>query len=150
MIPWIQNNMFRAYWKPLFKEMNDEERQYDHFQQDSTTEHTANNSMRVLQEVSNDRIISTELWPKTPPVLNICNFYLWGERVQEQPLHCWSPPEWDHECECFDYVRWTSVCFTGILSRMWGVSDIVKADSDHFEHWVTSWQVPLAISIIKS
>jgi hypothetical protein len=69
-------------------EMNDEERQYDHFQQDSTTEHTANNSMRVLQEVSNDRIISTELWPKTSPVLNVCDFYLWGERVQEQPLHC--------------------------------------------------------------
>jgi hypothetical protein len=63
---------------PSFKQLNDDKRQYGYFQQDSATAHTANNSMRALQEVFNDRIISTGLWPPRSSDLSVCDFYLWG------------------------------------------------------------------------
>jgi hypothetical protein len=42
------------------------------------TAHMARNSMSALQEVFNDRIISTGLWPPRSPDLRVCDFYLWG------------------------------------------------------------------------
>jgi hypothetical protein len=40
--------------------------------------HTARNSMNALQEVFEDRIISTGLWPPRSQDFSGCDFYLWG------------------------------------------------------------------------
>jgi hypothetical protein len=40
--------------------------------------HAARSSVSVLQEVFNDRKISTGLWPPRLPDLSVCDFYLWG------------------------------------------------------------------------
>jgi hypothetical protein len=45
--------------------------QYGYFQQDSATVHAAQNSMSALQEVFDDRIISTGLWPPGSPDCNV-------------------------------------------------------------------------------
>jgi hypothetical protein len=42
------------------------------FQQDGTTAHTANNSMKLLDEITGEHVIPTNLWPPhlqdlTPP-----------------------------------------------------------------------------------
>jgi hypothetical protein len=39
------------------------------FQQDGTTAHTANNSMKLLNEIIGERVISTNLWPHRSPYL---------------------------------------------------------------------------------
>jgi hypothetical protein len=64
---WI--DMSRKYLNLFSNQQTEEERQCGYFQQDGATSHTANNSMRVLQEVFNDRIIITGLWPLRPPIL---------------------------------------------------------------------------------
>jgi hypothetical protein len=51
---------------------------YSWFQQDGATAHTANNSMKHLNEIFGERVISRNFWPpgsldRTPP-----DFYLWG------------------------------------------------------------------------
>jgi hypothetical protein len=48
-----------------------------YFPQDNATAHTARNSVRPLQEVLNDRIISAGLWPSGSPDLSVRDFYLW-------------------------------------------------------------------------
>jgi hypothetical protein len=64
--------------EPFYEHLTDDERQYGYFQQDNAAVHTARNSMSALQEVFNDSIISTGLWPPRSPNLNVCDFYLWG------------------------------------------------------------------------
>jgi inhibitor of nuclear factor kappa-B kinase subunit alpha len=46
--------------------------------QDGATAHTATYSINVLNEVSEDRLISRRLWPARSPDLDPCDFYLWG------------------------------------------------------------------------
>jgi hypothetical protein len=46
--------------------------------QDGATAHTANYSIYVLNNVSEDRLISHRLWPSRSPDLNPCDFYLCG------------------------------------------------------------------------
>ena len=52
---------------------------YSWFQQDGATAHTAKNSMKLLEEVFCERIISKNLWPPRSPDLNPLDFYLWGK-----------------------------------------------------------------------
>jgi hypothetical protein len=59
--------------KPFFEQLTDDERQCGYFQQDNATAHTAQNSMSALQEVFDDRIISTGLWPPRSPDLSVCD-----------------------------------------------------------------------------
>jgi hypothetical protein len=65
--------------EPAFEQLTDDESQYGYFQQDNATAHTAPNSMSALQEVFDDRIVSTGLWPPRSPDLGVCDFYLWGD-----------------------------------------------------------------------
>jgi hypothetical protein len=46
--------------------------------QDGAAAHTATCSINVLNEVSENRLISRGLWPARSPALNPCDFYLWG------------------------------------------------------------------------
>ena len=62
---------------PFFERLSDYERTYAFFQQDNASSRTANNSVRCLQSVFGDRIISRGLWPPYSPDLNPCDFYLW-------------------------------------------------------------------------
>jgi hypothetical protein len=49
-----------------------------YFVQDGTKAQSANYSINVLSEASDDRLISHTLWPARSPGLNPCDFYLWG------------------------------------------------------------------------
>jgi hypothetical protein len=64
--------------KPFFKQLIDEERQYDYFQQGDAMAHTANSSKKTLQEVFDGKIIRTALWPPGSADVSVCDFYLWG------------------------------------------------------------------------
>jgi hypothetical protein len=68
----------RNILEPFFEQLIDDEIQYGCFQQDNAIAHTARNSMSALQEVFDDRIISTGLWLPRVPDLSVCDFYLWG------------------------------------------------------------------------
>jgi hypothetical protein len=50
---------------------------YSWFQQDGTTVHTANNSMKLLNEIFRERLISRNLWPPRSPNLTPPDFHLW-------------------------------------------------------------------------
>jgi hypothetical protein len=54
---------------PFFEQLTDDERQYGYFQHDNATAHAARNSMSALQEMFEDKIISTRLWPPRSPDL---------------------------------------------------------------------------------
>jgi hypothetical protein len=82
--------------EPFFEEMTDDKRQYSYFQQDNDTAHNTLNSMRTLQMVFNDRIISTGLWPSRSPDLSVCDFHLWGNlggKVYRNALRTTETPE---------------------------------------------------------
>jgi hypothetical protein len=51
---------------PFFAELAEEERLYGVFQQDSATAYMAHASLKAMQEVSGDHIISHGLWPHSP------------------------------------------------------------------------------------
>jgi hypothetical protein len=50
---------------------------YSWFQQDGTTVHTANNSMKLLNEIFRECLTSRNLWPPRSPNLTPPDFHLW-------------------------------------------------------------------------
>jgi hypothetical protein len=50
---------------------------YTWFQQDGATVHTANNSMKFLNEIFREHVISRNLWPPHLPDITPPDFYLW-------------------------------------------------------------------------
>lgn len=70
------------YWKnlivPFLDELTREERRHGYFQQDGAPPHTANVTLRRLNEVFPERVISTGIWPPRSPDLSALDFYLWG------------------------------------------------------------------------
>jgi inhibitor of nuclear factor kappa-B kinase subunit alpha len=69
--------------RPFFELLNEHNRRFAFFQQDSATPHTARDSIEELRQVFRDRIISRGLWPARSPDLNPCDFYLWGNLKQK-------------------------------------------------------------------
>jgi hypothetical protein len=63
--------------EPFFEELTDEERQHGCFQQDGAISQITNNSVRLLQEVFDVRIISAGLWAPISAALSVCDFCLW-------------------------------------------------------------------------
>jgi hypothetical protein len=59
---------------PFLKQLTNEERQCGHLQQDGATTHTANNSMKTLLEVFDERIVSTGFWPPRSADISVCDF----------------------------------------------------------------------------
>jgi hypothetical protein len=51
---------------------------YSWFQQDGATALTANNYMKLLNEIFGERVISRKLWSLRSPDLTQPDFYLWG------------------------------------------------------------------------
>ena len=58
--------------------LEEDEITYSWFQQDVAIAHTANNSMKLLNEIFGERVISRNLWPPHSPDLTPPDFYLWG------------------------------------------------------------------------
>ena len=57
---------------PFFEELTDIECQSGHFQQDSATAHTGDETLNLIQEIFEGRIISRELWsPRSPDLFAI-------------------------------------------------------------------------------
>jgi hypothetical protein len=75
----IQNGMSVTFFFPLLRAMREKER-HVYFMQDCAVAHTANYSIGVLNEMFSYRLISRRLWPPRSPYLNLCDFYLWGNR----------------------------------------------------------------------
>ena len=63
---------------PFFRELTNRERGFAFLQQCSATAHTADISMREIEHVFHERIISRGLWPARPPDMTPCDSYLWG------------------------------------------------------------------------
>jgi hypothetical protein len=58
--------------------LEEDEITYSWFQDDGTTAHTAYNSMKLLNEIFEERVISRNLWPLRSPHPTPPDFYLWG------------------------------------------------------------------------
>jgi hypothetical protein len=59
----------------FFRQLIEEELSYAWLQQDSTTAHTADDTLMALEGVYSDRIISHGLQTAHTPDLTTCNFY---------------------------------------------------------------------------
>jgi hypothetical protein len=57
--------------------------------EDGATAHTANNSMKLLDETFGERVISRNLWPPCSPDLTESELYLWG--AAKSAVHCDRP-----------------------------------------------------------
>jgi hypothetical protein len=51
--------------------------------------HTANNSLKLLNEIFGERVISRNLWPPCSPDLTPPDFYLWG--AAKSAVYCYRP-----------------------------------------------------------
>jgi hypothetical protein len=60
---------------------------YSWFQQDGIAAHTAKNSMKLLNEIFGERVISTNLWPPCLLDLTPPDFYLWGATKSAMSHH---------------------------------------------------------------
>jgi hypothetical protein len=58
--------------------LEEDEITYCWFQQDGATAHTANNSIKLLNEIFGESVISRNLWPTLSPDLTPPDFYLCG------------------------------------------------------------------------
>jgi hypothetical protein len=58
--------------------IEEDEITYSWFEHDGATAHTANSSMKLLNEIFEGRVISRNLRPLRSPGLTSPDFYLWG------------------------------------------------------------------------
>ena len=64
-------------------ELSEEEKLTAYFQQDGATAHTANSTLRFLNNTFQTRVISKGIWPPRSPDLSVLDFYLWGAVKQK-------------------------------------------------------------------
>jgi hypothetical protein len=121
--------------RPFFKLLNEHDRRFAFFQQDSATPHTARDSMEELRQVFGDRIISRGLWPARSPYLNPCDFYLWGNLKQK--VYKTNPHTIEEQKE--NIRNEVSAISPGELQRV--ITNLVRrcqecarADGDRFQH----------------
>jgi hypothetical protein len=74
----ITGERYRIILEEAIGQMHDDECQLGYFQQDGATAHTANATIRYLEEFYGDRLISRGLWPPRSPDLTPLDFYLFG------------------------------------------------------------------------
>jgi hypothetical protein len=63
---------------PFFEELHDDEIHHGYFQQDGATAHTSNETLELIREYYDDRIISRDRWPPRSPDLTPLDYYLFG------------------------------------------------------------------------
>ena len=64
--------------KPFFEELTDIDCRNGYFKQHSATAYTANETLELIREIFEDRVISVGVWPSRSPDLTVCDFNLWG------------------------------------------------------------------------
>jgi hypothetical protein len=62
----------------IFWEHHGRRQQICHFMQDGASEYTANDSINILNQVFEGRLMSSRLRPERSPDWNPCDLYLWG------------------------------------------------------------------------
>jgi hypothetical protein len=92
--------------------------------------------MSALQEVFDDRIISTGMWPPRLPGFRVCDLYLWGnlkERVYRNTLHTAEPLQ----NEVRDVVALISANEHHVSQRfLQRYEAYLRATGNHFEHFL--------------
>jgi hypothetical protein len=73
-----KSKRYRAMLHDFIGLLEEVEITYSLFQQDGGTAHTANNSMKLLNEISGECVISRNLWPRRSPDFTPPDSYLWG------------------------------------------------------------------------
>ena len=63
---------------PFIAQLNENEINQCFFQQDNVTAHTSNHTLKFLNELFGERIISKGLWPPLSPDLSPPDYFLWG------------------------------------------------------------------------
>jgi len=64
--------------KKYVNQLTDDELTTGYYQQVGATCHTSNASMREIESIFQDRIISKNFWPPVSPDLTPADFFLWG------------------------------------------------------------------------
>ena len=73
------NEILRSFVDKL----SEEEKLTAYFQRDGATAHTANSTLRFLNDIFQSRVISKGIWPPRSPNLSVLDFYLWGAVKQK-------------------------------------------------------------------
>lgn len=108
------------------------------FQQDGATPHTANETMRKLEEMFNGRIISKRsdfLWSPRSPDLSPLDFFLWGyckENVYTNTPQ--SVPELQRSIEDFVHNIPRATCERVIANFKRRITECINRNGDHIEH----------------
>ena len=120
---------------PFFEELTDIDCRNGYFQQDSATAHTAQDSLKLISEIFEDRVISAGLWPSRSPDLTACDFHLWG--YLKNKVYARNPHTLD---DLKDYIRTEINSITeqqlmrvneGFLKRC---RKCVEVGGEHFQH----------------
>jgi hypothetical protein len=105
------------------------------FQQDGATAHTANNSMKLLNEIFGEHVISRNLWPPYLPDLTPPEFYLWG--AAKSAVYCDRPRMFNElKTAITAYIR---SIFQADLQKVFAnkikwVQGCIDTHGHHFQH----------------
>ena len=83
--------------EPFVAELSEDEIEFSLFQQDGATAHTARGSLRFLEEIFADRMISESegMWLARSPGLTLLDFWLWDELKEN--VYADDPQTLDHQ-----------------------------------------------------
>jgi hypothetical protein len=114
----IQRGMSMTFFSPCSRALQEKER-HGYFIQDSATAHTADYSIKVLNKVAEERMISHRLWPVRSPDLYPYDFYLWGNLKSE--VYSNNPHTFDelkhNICETITSIKVSKLKLVSILSK---------------------------------
>jgi hypothetical protein len=99
------------------------------FQHDGAAAHTANNSMKLMNEIFGERVISRNVWPPRSPDVTPPEFYVWG--AAKSAVYCNRP-----KTAITAYIRNVSQTdlqkmFANKIKR---VQAYIDARGHHFQH----------------
>jgi hypothetical protein len=81
---------------PSFSELTEEEKTDGNFTQNNARAHTASHSVKEINQVFGDPVVSRGLWPPRLSGINPSDFYLWGkleDKAYVNNLHTKRPGE---------------------------------------------------------
>jgi hypothetical protein len=117
--------------------LDEDEITYSWFQQDGATAHTANNSMKLLNEIFGERVFSRNLWPPCSPDLTTPDFYLWG--AAKSAVYRDRPRTLNElKSAITAYVRNISQAYLQKMfaNKIKGVQACIDARGHHFQHFL--------------
>jgi hypothetical protein len=108
---------------------------YSWFQQDGATAHTANNSMKLLNEIFRECFTSSNLWPPYSPDLTPPDFYL-REAAKSAVYHDHPYMLNELKTAMTEYIRNISKADLqkGFANKIKQVQACIDAHGHHFQH----------------